>query len=314
MCAIKINRDCPNCNSNVSRVLFQLEAKQFTKINPTYRPDYNQVLGISDDQLFPVLRCINCNFVYAGWLPDDNFLELLYDVVIDPNLGLLASRRLSWLSRLSYVNSILLKQIDRHFRDYESIRVLDYGCGNAFMLQTLKISSEQLHVSGFETSKTRLDVLSSKNIEAFNSLESLINSKHFHVVILNEVLEHVKDFKEVLSTVYNILEPKGMVWISVPNYSNQRIKTIQNSAIKNQAYPLDLNPWEHLNYFSPENLREITRECGFREILNDTLDLGFQPSLKGLKRWRNVFGVIVRLLKFSVTENQYNTELLLEKI
>ena len=105
-----------------------------------------------------------------------------------------------------------------------------------------------------------------------------------------------------------------MVWISVPNYSNQRIKTIQNSAIKNQAYPLDLNPWEHLNYFSPENLREITRECGFREILNDTLDLGFQPSLKGLKRWRNVFGVIVRLLKFTVTENQYNTELLLEKI
>lgn len=313
MRSIKINRDCPNCKSNASKVLFQLEARQFTTINSTYRPDYNEVLGIADDQVFPLLRCINCDFVYAGWLPDDNFLELLYDVVIDPNLGLSASRCLSWLSRLSYVNSILLKQIDRSFRDYENVRVLDYGCGNAFMLETLKISSDQIHVSGFEASKTRLDVLNSKNIKAFNRVESLLDLKHFHVVILNEVLEHVKDFKEVLSTVYNILEPKGIVWISVPNYSNQRIKTIQNSAIKKQAYPLDLNPWEHLNYFSPENLREITRECGFREILNDTLDLGFQPSLKGLERWRNVFGVIVRLLKFTITGNQNNTELILEK-
>ena len=314
MCNVTINRVCPNCKSNTSNALFQLDAKQFASINPTYCSDYDKILGILPSQLFPILKCSNCGFVYAGWLPDDKFLEFLYDTVIDPSLGLSASRNFSWLSRLSYVNSILLRQIDRCFKDYENIRVLDYGCGNAFMLETLKLSSTRLQVSGFEPSKTRLDVLSSKNIQAFNSREALIDSKHFHVVVLNEVLEHVGDFRGVLSTVYDILEPRGIVWISVPNYSNQRIHSIQNSFVKNQVYPLDLNPWEHLNYFSPENLRQITRECGFREILNETLDLGFQPSLQGSKKLRNIFGVIARLLKYIVTGIQYNTEILLEKI
>ena len=192
---VSSNRACPLCGSSERIVLLNLKASAFCNINSTYRSDYPEILGISADSAFPISRCSCCQFVYASWLPPQDFLSRVYDAVIDEEIGFSESLRPSWLGHLLEITGRILKNIDRsELRSTYPLRVLDYGCGYGAQLRALSGLNYPYKVVGFETSARALQYLESAGIPAASTLQGVEALGPYHVVILSEILEHVPDF------------------------------------------------------------------------------------------------------------------------
>jgi hypothetical protein len=63
----------------------------------------------------------------------------------------------------------------------------------------------------------------------------------------------------------------------------------------------ELNPWEHLNYFSPESLRRAVRSAGL-EIINPPgqPDIGLRGGLTGVRRLGNAIKSALRMVRYAV--------------
>ena len=130
-------RDCSICGESGPKVLLQLPAKRFCELNWTYRRDFSRVLGIGDDQPFPIVECGKCGFVYAGLLPDSQFLEAVYEKVIDPEKGLFESFKPEWVAHQFRLAALFLESISAVFPNESSLAMLDYGCGYGTLVKAL---------------------------------------------------------------------------------------------------------------------------------------------------------------------------------
>src|SRR5580700_9209259 len=108
-------RNCSVCGESGQKVLLQLRANRFCELNWTYRHDFSRVLGIRDDQSFPIVECSSCGFVYAGLLPDPEFLEAVYEKVIDPEKGLFESLKPEWVAHQFRLAALFLEDISDVF-------------------------------------------------------------------------------------------------------------------------------------------------------------------------------------------------------
>ena len=78
------------------------------------------------------------------------------------------------------------------------------------------------------------------------------------------VLEHVLDPSQVLSSLSKILAPRGLVAITVPNdYCGLQKLVLENQLID---YEFWLAPPQHLHYFNAENLPRFCARMGFRVV------------------------------------------------
>jgi len=88
------------------------------------------------------------------------------------------------------------------------------------------------------------------------------------IVVATEVLEHLHDYKEVISEIRRILKPKGVAIISVPFDTLLSMWMplfgiqcfIQGYLFGNDYYKKQCG---HVNHFSPKTIRQAFEESGF---------------------------------------------------
>lgn len=98
--------------------------------------------------------------------------------------------------------------------------------------------------------------------DAFENLDALIAAgSAADVCVMEHVLEHVVDPEGLLERLPRVLNPGGVVAITVPN----DFSPIQLMARETGAVPRDfwLAPPQHLNYFNADNLVRLMRRKGF---------------------------------------------------
>jgi 2-polyprenyl-3-methyl-5-hydroxy-6-metoxy-1,4-benzoquinol methylase len=86
----------------------------------------------------------------------------------------------------------------------------------------------------------------------------------FDAIVLNHVLEHVKNPRSTLEKVAVLLKPGGVVRIEVPNLAgiSSRVKNVQS------RFRLKKNPWKHYStghhfwFFTPRTLRRTIEASG----------------------------------------------------
>ena len=91
-------------------------------------------------------------------------------------------------------------------------------------------------------------------------LDSNLDTKRNYMVdliIMRQVLEHVKDPKMFLKHSFNMLNDNGIAYIEVPNISY----TLE----KKQGFDLC---FEHLQYFSLENLKYLSLQFFYCMVVN----------------------------------------------
>jgi SAM-dependent methyltransferase len=297
-----VKRSCPSCFASQPRPLFQLSPTQF--IQPSYTLKLQQRFGIEPDQKFGIVRCDRCSFVYTEPAPPPAFAALLYDLPepeddIAPELH--PSLRPGWVSQQLTLASALLGAIAGEFGNLRPA-ILDFGCGFGALVRTL--NGPTARCVGYETSGFMVRYMQTERLPVVSTL--LEAPQNLHGIILSDVLEHLLEPRSVLRDLRKLLVQKGLLCVNVPNFNDRRMRTIARQLKKGERPPQDLNPWEHLNYFSPESLRRMLRDEGFG-IIEPQVDIGLRPNLHGVTKIGNAIKSMGRLLSYTVTSRSYST-------
>ena len=105
------------------------------------------------------------------------------------------------------------------FRNKIKKKILEVGPGNCVFLQRYYYISKEIHL--FEPSKKIRDKLKkkTKKLKKVKLLSKYDNSKYDAVIYL-DVLEHIKDDRNEISSAYKRLKKEGYLIISVPAFQH----------------------------------------------------------------------------------------------
>ncbi|MFH1050464.1 MAG: class I SAM-dependent methyltransferase [bacterium] len=106
-------------------------------------------------------------------------------------------------------------------------KVLDLGCGTGYMSYLL--AKNKYEVTSVDKSSERLSYfkenINDKNIRILNSDMFEYNEKDFDLVVCQEVIEHIPDYKRVIEKIYSLLKIDGFAIITTPYKENLSVKT-----------------------------------------------------------------------------------------
>jgi SAM-dependent methyltransferase len=294
-------RDCPLCQSNQREILFNLEADQFCRINWSYNANYRALLDIKEVSYFPIDQCLQCGFVYARFLPSGEFLDVVYDRVINTDIAENASWNSQDLARrFDYIGKLL-----RLMRDESDRAVLDFGCG--FGATTRLLADCGVKTVAYDPSPLRLDSVRKRCADAVvtGDLKDLETNAPYAGVILDNVLEHLPDPNSLIMFISGLLRPGAIVYLSVPSYEKLDIRRLQRDIERKKLSEMTLNPWEHLNYFDVEHLDRLMAKNKIISLrrceMPGAVEIGLRPENILSHRIRNSLASGFRLLKYGIS-------------
>lgn len=148
-------------------------------------------------------------------------------------------------------------------------RFLDIGCSDGTLGASIKTHWPKAYVSGMELSPEmgavaaqRLDHVLIGDIEQANSMDALTNQT-FDVVIMADILEHLRDPWDMLRRVRSKLSPGAIVVTSIPNI--RHFDTLFNLAIKGEWPYRDrgIHDRTHLRFFTKKNIIQMFESGGY---------------------------------------------------
>lgn len=278
-------------------MLFNLKARQFCSANWSYSQDYPELLGISEEEAFPVDQCKSCRFIYARFLPTPEFLATVYDRVIHYEKCIQGSENSkSYARRLAYIATLIgLAPASK------TLRALDYGCGLGVSLRILQAAS--IETVGFDNSLLRSQTIKDWGIIVENE-KQIQNNGPFEIIVCDNVLEHLADPAGTLNFLASVCRPEAVIYVSVPSYESRMVKKQLTALRKQQDLDMTLNPWEHLNYFTLEHLDRMMNRAGFIPIeatqLPSAPNIGLRPELHTMARLKNSLASARRLIRYAL--------------
>ncbi len=190
--------------------------------------------------------------------------------------------------------------------------LLDVGCGDGTFLQYA--ADRGWHVAGTEVSERGIQLLRERlGFHAyFGRLHEIVfntpdwPASRFTAIRLNHVLEHIHHPARDLQVCRRILEPNGILFLSVPNVAslNNRAKSLAS------RLRLKARPWKHyttihhLFFFTADTLERLLERSGFEIVHWETPVLWkagrsealhqMYRALLEFPRWANVLDVYAR--------------------
>lgn len=140
----------------------------------------------------------------------------------------------------------------------ESCSILEVGCNDGSFMQMLLDEGVQ-DLIGVEPTKDSNQIAQSLELKIINDffgphLLSELGNNRFDLVISRQVLEHVIDLHDFLSTIRQVLKDDGTLVIEIPD-SQWNLEQ------------LDYALWEeHVNYFTLNTAKQLLSRNGFKVI------------------------------------------------
>lgn len=291
-------RVCPLCGSTRSEVAIHLSAYEIVMANWSYRQNKFANMGIDPAAMFSIQRCADCAFVYAGVLPPQDFLDFVYDELIDVE----AARQESYspnnlANRMEYL-AVLVRLMPT------GGKVLDFGCGFGPTLALLK-NVHGIETVGFETSEARALELERWHPLITRDINALRAHGKFSAVVLDNVLEHVPDPHQTLNLISSICAEGAILYVSVPDIGSRYLRSQIHLNKNSKLLGMDINPWEHLNYFDLAHLDSLMKQAGFVALrkagLPGEVSVGLRPENRRWPRLKNTFASMLRSAGYALT-------------
>ncbi len=142
------------------------------------------------------------------------------------------------------------------------LRILDVGCSNGFIGKQLGKKHEfyGIDISGKDAAIAR-KYYKKVRVANIDSKKQIYNEGFFDVIIMADVLEHLKDPLGALLNFKRLLKKNGLVIISVPNVANiyVRLKLLLGNFDYEERGILDKT---HTKFFTLKSFRNFIRESG----------------------------------------------------
>jgi 2-polyprenyl-6-hydroxyphenyl methylase / 3-demethylubiquinone-9 3-methyltransferase len=175
--------------------------------------------------------------------------------------------------------------IHDHFSS--SVSVLDIGCGGGLLTSYLNMQGHK--VTGIDLSQGSLDFakkqdLASKINYVYASADSLpFEDSSFDVVCAMDLLEHVDDYKKVISEASRVLKPGGLMFFHTFNRNALSYIMIIKGVewfVKNT--PQNMHHYDH--FIKPKELKSCLEQYGLKTsliqgLVPDPLSKGFWKML-----------------------------------
>ena len=255
-------RTCPNCNQEEFDTALDLSINDFVSLNPTYNHDAIPGMGFADDQRFPIVNCHSCEFVYALYCLDDELTQYLYTQVCDTEkVHTYKDQQFYKIQRRVLMVHLLMSLSGNNNHP----KFMDYGCGWGEVLNLAKAAMADCY--GLEIGQHQVEYLKQQGLPIAQNISELAAWGPFDVVFCNQVLEHVPNPAQVIAGIASTVKPGGYGYFAVPDFSEQRMAEIVTSyKLKGDILTKNVNPWEHLNYFSSTTFRHMLEANGFRVV------------------------------------------------
>jgi SAM-dependent methyltransferase len=209
-----------------------------------------------NDKKFSIMRCSHDDLMFLTPQPGNSYTSALYNhhsyfTGEDDMYGLSVSEEKS-----TEVATIRIKEIDDYLKKsgngIEGKSFLEIGCAYGHTLAEAKNSGAAV-VRGIEFSRDAVSTCNKKGLNVFLSsanedMMKVLDHKTFDVIALYSALEHVDNPADLLSRIFPLLSPQGILVIRVP-------ETFTNGTW--------LSLIDHFWHFTRKSLTSLLEQRGF---------------------------------------------------
>ena len=159
--------------------------------------------------------------------------------------------------------------VHNHLDCKSSPRLLDIGCGEGFTSAYFFRKGfivNSMDYSGEGIAKQNPEILANHEVgDIFDNLNAKIEANlKFDVLILQNVLEHVIDPRNLCSMMQSLLADSGLALITVPNdFSQAQLSALEQGFIDKEFW---VSPPDHLNYFNTHTLTDFLGSQGWHVL------------------------------------------------
>lgn len=242
-------------------------------------------------------ECKKCGFIFVYPTPSIETQQEYYDKEYKSGLYKLASDTENLRKKL---NQRRFSEISKYI---PKGNLLDIGCGAGFFLDVAAekgLSAYGVELSTEASNKTKL-----RHRNVFNgSLEhARYPDSFFDVVTIFDLIEHVLNPDITIREIHRIVKPGGFVVFTTPDISSWHAKIMGK-------YWYQINPHQHLFYFSPSTIKRILEKNGFTvlDIKKNYKIFTVDTILKMAEFYYPSFFKILTLFKWFLSRNSLQKE------
>lgn len=266
-----VKRMCPVCGSDSCFFILGIKYDMVFPLNPTIRKEWFNEATIKSDIELPIVQCRSCQFTYSQYVLSDQLQFDYYNVAIDKDKSLEKIFKYHKRNRLISIWNRLHSRIGQ---SQDRIKVFDFGAGWGDFLAIAK--SPGVEVFGLEFDERKIAYAKSIGVQSGN-LEFIRNYAPFDVFFCNQVLEHLDKPFEALLEIKRLVKKGAVGYIGVPDFNTNRMKNEIIAIQKGEPFSKDIDPLGHLNYFSPDNFKNLLEKTGF-QVIPDLALSNVKPS------------------------------------
>lgn len=178
---------------------------------------------------------------------------------------------------LNYGRDIVISWVSDYLRGYDSVKILDVGCGYGTDLLNISKFNNNIDCFGIETNPLCIDFLKTKNISVSDiniEIDRLpFEDDFFDIVIANQILEHTKELFWIISEVSRVLKAGGVFIVGIPNLASFHNRVLLLLGMQ----PSSIRPLSaHVRGFVRDGMVEVVENGSFFK-LQDFKGSNFYP-------------------------------------
>jgi 2-polyprenyl-3-methyl-5-hydroxy-6-metoxy-1,4-benzoquinol methylase len=215
-----------------------------------------------------LLQCRSCRLVFPREIPVQAALSVIYPAnyysfaeTESPNPVVMAVR--AWMTRRK--GSKYRSMMPTSVAD-----VVDIGCGDGRLLDVLKASCPTgWRYHGVDWSEEAIERVRRKGYEGRTGDVSQLDlsdwEEKFDLALMHQVIEHVRDPRELLVKARRILKPGGVLSIETPDINAWDFRLLSRRYWAGYHIP------RHFYIFDKNNFSELARSAGFEVVSTASL-------------------------------------------
>jgi len=203
---------------------------------------------------YPIVRCNNCELIFLRPMPGTEEIAAMYDDY-DPTQMYLGKIRKKILT------ATYKQKLAARFLEGSSRKFLDIGCNLGAVCEAAR--RQGYDATGIDLDDATLqkarELFPECRFDCMTSYDLAESGEKFDLVFCTEVLEHVPETHHFAASFRDLLNERGILYLTTPDAGHKRI-------------PDDFISWdevkppEHVMFYSRQTVKRLLEEHGFEII------------------------------------------------